>query len=207
MPQLLHGSMILHSCWKGDQGRIGATEVRRLPLRQGRNLAAREFRPVVRPHGFDFPFEVWRKKFLEIHVQYSAEHVNFQIRHSTGLIFQPRKGILTHIPSEQLQLHGQPILRPALACAQLAHLRPDHVQVCSVVFDCASLAIIPLLLTRLTAYVFACFHSPNFRKLPCPASQRFKRDNQNVITRHGVFAKSSHKIMWTSSLSRRVIAA
>jgi hypothetical protein len=34
-----------------------------------------------------------------------------------------------------LKFQGKMILRPALAHAQFAHLRANHVQVCGIVFD------------------------------------------------------------------------
>ena len=99
-----------------------------------RHLPARKFHPVLRPQRSDFSPQVSWKQIVGADSQNFGKNVKFHIRHAPFLVFQPGDGDLAGIPAKQLQFYGKLVLRPALEFADLAHLRPNHVQLFRAVF-------------------------------------------------------------------------
>lgn len=92
-----------------------------------RNLAAREFDPVMWGQFLDLAAQIARKQVVSFDSQYPGDHEHFQIRHPARLVFQPRHRFPAGVPAKELQFQGKLILRPPFALAHFAHLRADDI--------------------------------------------------------------------------------
>ena len=102
---------------------------------------------------------MWREQCLVFCPKDLAQNKKLQVRHTPGLLFQPGHRILARIPPDQLQFHGELVLRPAFGFTQFAHLRSDNVKMCDVAFDGATLSASAFRNTRFTAYFVLAFWS------------------------------------------------
>jgi hypothetical protein len=93
-----------------------------------RKLSARKFDAIMRPEGFDFSAQIFRKQILEFGVQHVGQHKKLQVGHTAFSIFQSGKRALTGIPACELQFHRKLILIPTFPFTEFANLRPDHIQ-------------------------------------------------------------------------------
>ena len=81
----------------------------------------------MRGHFFDLAAQVAREQVVSFDAQNLGDAKQFQIRHPTGLVFQPRHRFPAGIPTKELQFQGKLIPRPPFVRAEFAHLRADDI--------------------------------------------------------------------------------
>ena len=133
----------------------------------------------MRPQRFDFHPQIPRKQIIGGHFQDLCEYEELQIRDAPVLSFQPGYRFPAGIPTIQLQLHCKLALRPAFLLTQFPHLRPDHIQLCRVVFNGRqSIRRTPDKMDSLPHIL--CLHCPPlFDKLPRDEIKRAMKSPQN----------------------------
>ena len=68
------------------------------------------------------------KKIVRLDPQDFGDHKKLQIRHAPDLILQLRDRLSAGIPPVKLEFRREDLLGPPFACAQLLHLRANHVE-------------------------------------------------------------------------------
>ena len=107
--------------------------------RRTRNLAAREFDPVLRIKLFEFSADASRKQTFQPHAENAGEDEQFEVRNAPLLILKARHRAPAGVPALQLHFDRKLVLGPPLLSAQLSHLGTDNVQFCGRSFDTCTL--------------------------------------------------------------------
>jgi hypothetical protein len=114
----------------------------------------------VRPEGFDFSAQIFRKQILEFGIQHVGQDKKLQVWDTAFSIFQSGKGALTGVPTCQLQFHRKLILIPAFLFTEFANLRPDHIQRnCRRFFDAGSVSAGKFVFSPLL-HIYPCAIAP-----------------------------------------------
>jgi hypothetical protein len=104
------------------------------------DLSARKFDTVLRIKFLQLPADTTRKQIVHFGTEHAGENKQFEIRHTSLLIFQTCHRLPASVPAKQLQLGGEITLRPSPLLADFPHLRADDVQLGRMFFDAGTLA-------------------------------------------------------------------
>jgi len=128
-----------------------------LRSRRTRNLATRKLDPVLWVKPFEFcPDTPW-KQTIGSHAENACEDIQFEVRHAPLRVFKAGYRLSAGVPLSQLEAGRQLSLRPALALAQFAHLRTNHVQLRRLLIDVVTVATAHGQLCRLYLTLFRGF--------------------------------------------------
>jgi hypothetical protein len=93
-----------------------------------RNLAAREFGPVLRPQFPESLASVSGEQVIRLDAENLGEREQLEVSNPSILVFQPIHGFAARNPAQQLKAHSEAILGPSLSRPEVSNLRADHVK-------------------------------------------------------------------------------
>jgi hypothetical protein len=100
-----------------------------------RNLAAREFHPVMRIKHLDFGAKASWEQFVRSDTQGCCHYEKLKIGNATILGFHSSDGFAANVPAKHLKPHRKLILCPPYSLAEFADLRPNDIQFGGVFSD------------------------------------------------------------------------